>query len=626
MTGGLQWLEHTVRIRPVPADRALVLRGAVGMLVPLAVGQAAGRPDLGAAAALGAYGAAVDDSSAPWRTRALTLVLPQIGGAIGLGLGRLTHGQAWAQILLVAVVALVSGLVSTIGRISDMATLVLLLATAMGLGLPTGPPWWQMPGLFLLGGLPLMLLSLADALRHPGRAERRSVADAVRAVAELLDTADADTAAADADTATWSDRRHAVTAAMDAAYDTVLVRRLTAPRPGSTAARLAGHLNHLVEVIAAAPAVRTPATNPPPAYADAVRHIADAIETGAIKTGAMEAGAKSPLPQLPELPPAPQDPPLRELHAAVMGLAASVTASEDDPVRHVAPHHVAPRPRPARRLVSALTERLHDPVARRHALRLAVCMAAAQAVAALSGLPRSGWLVLTVALVVRPGLGTVPARLVLRAAGTTAGVLIGLAAVTFLPSGWWRIAATVVLTGLLQAYARRNYALQTLFLTPVMLLLADPLGQAGSAVPEARLLDTVIGCALAFAVGYLLWPEDTHARVDHRLATAYDAIADYADSLERSGDPGTLHTLRRRIHHDLAGVRTELARLHTDPRHHHTLQSWRDDLAHAEAVITRLTAMSAAIHSGATPDPTAALRDLADHLRERAAHLRRPKR
>lgn len=175
-----QWPRHTFRVRAVPVDRSLVVRGALGMLIPLAVGQLAVRPDLGAAAGLGAYGAAVDDSSAPWRTRALTLLLPQIGGAIGLALGRATGGQGWAQILLVAAVALISGLLSTIGRVSDMAVLVLLLATAMGLGLPTGPPWWQVPLLFLLGGLPLMFLSLGDALLRPGRGDLRAVAEAVR--------------------------------------------------------------------------------------------------------------------------------------------------------------------------------------------------------------------------------------------------------------------------------------------------------------------------------------------------------------------------------------------------------------------------------------------------------------
>ncbi|MGW6707996.1 FUSC family protein [Streptomyces sp. NPDC054956] len=589
------WLRDTVRIRAVPVDRSLAVRGALGMLVPLALGQAAGRPDLGAAAALGAYGAAVDDTAAPWRTRALTLLLPQLGGAIGLALGRVTGGQAWAQVLLVALVALVSGLMSTVGRISDMAALVLLLATAMGLGLPTTAPWWQVPLLFLLGGVPLVLLSLAQALRRPGLAERGAVAGAVRAVADLLEATDD----------TWAERRHRVTEAMDAAYDSVVVRRLSAPRPGSTAAQLAAHLDRLVEVIAAAPAVRTaPAEERPAGYAEAVRRVADAVETW----------TPGPI----SLPPTPQSRAVRALRAAVVALAAPGEEPADGGTRLL-----PARPAPPRRLAEAVAGRLRDPAARRYALRLTGCLTVAQAVASFSGLPRSGWLVLTVALVVRPGLGTVPARLVTRALGTTAGVLIGLAAVAVLPAGWWRIAALVVLTGLLQAYARRNYALQTLFLTPVMLLLADPLGQGGSGVPAARLLDTAIGCAVALVCGYLLWPEDARARVTDRLAGAHDAIAAYADhALGPAGDAEALHTLRRRIHRDLAAVRAELTRLRTDPRHHEALEAWRADLAYAERVMARLTTTAVAGLHDAPAAHRDTTRDLAAHLRRRAARLR----
>ncbi|MCX4775522.1 FUSC family protein [Streptomyces sp. NBC_01264] len=596
MPGFPAWLRHAAEIRAVPVDRALVARGAVGMLVPLAVGQLAGRPDLGAAAGLGAYGAAVDDTAAPWRTRALTLLLPQFGGAIGLALGRLTGGQAWAQILLVAAVALVSGLLSTIGRISDMAALVLLLATTMGLGLPTAQPWWHVPLLFLLGGVPLMLLSLTDALRHPGRAERQAVAGALRAVADLLD----------ADENTWTERRHRVTGAMDAAYDTVVIRRLSPPRPSSTAAQLAAHLDRLIEVIASAPAVRTaPARESAAEYSDAVRRVADAVET------------RTPGPIA--LPPAPQDRAGRALRAAVAALA---TPGEEPAAGR--PRLLPARPTPPRRLSRAVAGRSRDPAARRYALRLALCLTVAQAVASFSGLPRSGWLVLTVALVVRPGLGTVPDRLVTRAIGTTAGVLIGLAAVTVLPTGWWRIAAVVVLTALLQAYALRNYALQTLFLTPVMLLLADPLGLAGSAVPAARLLDTLAGCGIALVCGYLIWPEDIRARVPDRLARAYEAIAEYADhALTASGDAGALHTLRRRIHGDLAAVHTELTRLRTDPRHHDALETWRIDLAHAERVMAGLTTTSITGHSETPGGPSQdGAVNLGAHLRRRAAHLR----
>lgn len=597
MSGLPGWVRHTARVRPVPVDRALVARGALGMLVPLALGQAAGRPDLGAAAALGAYGAAVDDSAAPWRTRALVLVLPQLGGALGLALGGLTGGRAWAQILLVAAVALVSGLLSAVGPVSDVAALVLLLATVMGLGLPTGPPWWQVPALFLVGGLPLVLLSLADALRRPGRAERSAVAEAVRAVADLVD----------ADDATWAERRHAVTRAMDTAHEAVVARRVAPPRAGTGPARLAGHLDTLVAVIAATPApgmglTARPGTGSRADQAQVLRRIADAVETGTAPSVAPEQ--------------APRD--TDALQRAVTVLAGTLTAPPGGPLPRI-----APPPAPLRRLTGATAAVLRDPVAWGSALRLATCMAVAQAVASWSGLPHSGWLVLTVALVVRPTLGTVPARLLLRALGTTAGVLIGLAATTALPAGWWRIAALVVLTGLLQAYARRSYALQTLFLTPVMVLLADPLGQVGSAVPEARLLDTAVGCALAFVLGHLLWPENTRARVPHRLAAAHDTVAAYAEQfLRHPDDRHALDTLRRHVHRDLHAVDTELARLRTDPRHAKFLSAWHTELAYAQDAMRRLG--TAAALSDDRPDPRAAgeTHDLAVTLRRRATNLR----
>lgn len=201
----------------------------------------------------------------------------------------------------------------------------------------------------------------------------------------------------------------------------------------------------------------------------------------------------------------------------------------------------------------------------------------------------------------------------LRAVGTTAGVLIGLAADAVLPPGW---SPLVALTALLQAYARRTHAVQTLLLTPVMLLLADPLGQAGSAVPGARLLDTLIGCALAFLLGHLLRPEDTRARVLYRLAELHEAVAEYAEYAEYTGsDAEAPHALRRRNHHELAGVGAELERLRTDPRHREALPGRRDELERAEAATARLTALAA---GGGPGEPA---RDLARRLRESA---RRP--
>ncbi|MFD7028545.1 FUSC family protein [Streptomyces sp. NPDC059917] len=592
------WWRQVLAVRRVPVDRALVVRGALGILVPLAAGQLAGEPALGAAAALGAYGAAVDDSSAPWRVRAQMLLLPQFGGAAGLALGHATAGSPVAQVALLLVTALISGLLSTTGRVANTATLVLLLATAMGIGLPPGGPWWRTPLLFVLGGLPLILWSVAVGMKRSAHDERASVAAAFRAVAALLDLPAGATASA------RSAARRAVTASMDTAHETLLGRRPTRPRPGSPTLRLGAALDALIEVIAAVPGAHRGPRPVPVDYGLRLADIAAYLERDA-RPGLAPPTAVHPLPAVPV------DPELRALHEAVVHAGAPVPADYGPPSRLPA---WTP---PGSRLLRTLGERFADRDAWAFALRLTACMTVAQAIASFTDLPRSGWIVLTVALLVRPGLGTVPARLITRLIGTFAGVLLGLLLIAVLPTGWPRIAALVVLTGLLQAYARRTYLFQTFFLTPVMLLLADPLGLAGADVPRARLLDTLIGAAVALVVGYLLWPENDAARLTRHLARAHDRIADYIDALaDENADRYVLHAARRTAHHDLAALHAELDRLRTDPRHRAALPAWREHLGHAERVLAELSfTPSAGLTRGRA-------NDLATEQRHRARRIR----
>ncbi|MFE0102304.1 FUSC family protein [Streptomyces sp. NPDC059009] len=597
------WWRHALSGRPHPVDRALVVRGGAGILVPLAVGQATGHPVAGAAAALGAYGAALDDvGSGSYRVRALSLFLPQLGGAAGLALGRLTGGQAWAAIVLMAVVAVVSGLISTLGRVSSMAGLVLLLASIMGLGMPPTGPWWQQPLLFLAGGLPLMLLSLAPWPLRRHRAERTAVAEAYRAVAGLLEAgrerAAGGTSSAPAPTP-WPQARRAVTGAMNHAYDLLVVRRLRPPRDRSVPAVLTARLDALVEVIAAAPAVRHAASPPPPEYVQALRSLADAIEQGAPEA---EFG-RLPAPRTPE------DRALRAalehtvLDEAVPDEAAPDEGALDEGVRSTGPAPVVHRRlgphTPVRtRLRTALGRTLRDPESWQYALRLTACVTAAQTVASLTSLPRAPWLVLTVALIVRPDLGTVTGRTLLRCLGTVGGLLIGYAALTVLPGAWPRIAAVVVLTATLQAVGRRNYALQTICLTPIMILLADQMGHQGTTLLGARLADTLVGCAIALVVGYLLWPEHRAPHVPDRLAALHHDLAAYAEHTRTPApDPLDQHLLRRRIHRQLAALQEEFLRARTDPRLRATLDRYEPLLTEAAEKAERIAA-TAARHPG----------------------------
>ena len=89
----------------------------------------------------------------------------------------------------------------------------------------------------------------------------------------------------------------------------------------------------------------------------------------------------------------------------------------------------------------------------------------------------------------------------------------------------------MVLAALIPALTPRGYGYQTAAITPVILLLSDILNHQGIGLVLPRLLDSLMGCAIALVAGYLLWPESWHTRIGDRLA---DAVADTATYVERA--------------------------------------------------------------------------------------------
>jgi len=71
-----------------------------------------------------------------------------------------------------------------------------------------------------------------------------------------------------------------------------------------------------------------------------------------------------------------------------------------------------------------------------------------------------------------------------------------------------------------------NYAAFSIFLTPTFVLLAE--ASAGDwHLAHLRILNTLLGGALALAGTRLLWPDSGRARVEEELASAMSALRDY---------------------------------------------------------------------------------------------------
>ncbi|MFD5111195.1 FUSC family protein [Streptomyces sp. NPDC058391] len=614
-----EWLLASLRPKPAPIPWAAAARASVALAVPLAVGLAVDRPAYGALVSMGALYGVISDTADAYRMRLLTIAVSQFFGALGITLGTLVFGQGWLTVAVLTLIALISGMISSIGAVASSSGLLLLLTAVLGAGLPLPKPWWTAPLLLGVGGLFVLVMTL---LAWPVRGriqERAAVAGTYRALADLLEAA----GGPDYDTG-----RQAVTLSLNEAYDVVLARRARDHGRRSSLVRLLTQLNVIIPLVEAAPAAHLRGRPLPAAVPAAVRELADAVAEGRTGDPALDL-------------PAPGTPSERAVDSAIRHAASVVYQAEPDPTnvddRLGRPAALRIRARRAARNV------LLSEASWRYGLRLALCIGLAQALVSLVPVPRSYWITLTVTFVLKPDFGSVFSRAVLRAVGTVAGLVVAAAVLAEVPLGWWDVPAMLVLAAIVPAVSAKGYAFQTAAVTPVILLLSDFLNHQGVGLILTRFIDSMIGCGIALIAGYLLWPESWHTRIGDRLADAVEDAAEYARyAFGATGDGATGDGAtsgragraeradqaervrrRRRIYRDLSVVRTEFQRALTEPPPTGArAAAWWPLVVAVERIVDTTTAARVRVNHGAPPPAPAEIADIERQLRDMAAALR----
>ncbi|MDE1964960.1 MAG: TIGR01666 family membrane protein [Xanthomonadaceae bacterium] len=166
----------------------------------------------------------------------------------------------------------------------------------------------------------------------------------------------------------------------------------------------------------------------------------------------------------------------------------------------------------------------------RHALRLSLALLAGYGVL-LAVHPRQGyWILLTTLLVCQPTYGSTRRRLAERIGGTVLGLVFGWAVLKLAPFGPWQM-ALIVATGVgFFAARQRRYALATASITLFVLLCFNQIGN-GYAVMWPRLLDTLIGAAIAALAIHLVLPDWRGRRLADVLAEALRGDARYLEAI-----------------------------------------------------------------------------------------------
>ena len=597
------WLVRNLRPQQAPVNRPAVARAAVAMTLPLVIGLAAGRPEYGALASMGALSGVIGDTADAYRMRILNIAVPQLFGAIGITLGAAVYGHGWLAVAAVTGVALVSGMISTIGAVASVSGLLLLLNSVVGAGLPMPGPWWLAPVLMSGGGLLVLLLALLAWPLRSGVPERTAVAATYRTVADLL------AACGSTVPGEYEDARYTVTQSLNQSYDLVLARRTRHHGRSPELTRLIAQLNAITPVVEAAPAAHLHGRPLPTEVPGAVRHLARAVETGF--TGPV--GLRLP---------APDSETARAVDHALRHAAEVVAAPDIDPQgtddRLGRPAALGVRAARGARNV------MLSAASWRYGLRLALCIGLAQVLVSTVPVARSYWVALTITFVLKPDFGSVFSRALLRALGTVAGLVVAAAVLSQVPRGWWDVAAMLLLAPLIPALTPRGYGYQTAAITPVILLLSDILNHQGTGLLLPRLVDSLIGCGIALVAGYLLWPESWHTRVGDRLADAVADTARYVDAaFGPAVDPAARARMRRRLYRDLSVIRTEFQRALTEPPPTgRRAAAWWPLVVAVERIVDATTAARVRVKHGAEPPSQREIAHVARQLRALAEGLR----
>lgn len=597
------------------------LRAAIATVAPLAASHFLGGGG-GTWMSLAGFSGALADKGGPYRTRAATLGALTLGGAAAAALGAYGASRPASAIPLTFAIAVACSLARAYGNAGASVGGAVLVIYVISLAFPPAIPGETLAraGYVIIGGLWAMLISLVLWPLRPYRPVRLAVAAAYRAVADY-----ADQVAAASRTGQPPGPAYVRAALETARAALATVRR---GRPGESARgerllvlgeiadQLFGHLFGLSDVVETIPPdARRPSDQAAlsatlVALGDTARGIALGIEAEAdavpVSVGwdgaAVRAGSTG--------WPAPQDDDAAAHyhHAAALldrmaqyaAVAAATTAglNEGKPLPTLERPLETEDPDPQVPLLAPLRAVLaRDSIVLRYALRVGLVTTAAVLLTAAFGLKRGYWVTITAVIILQPYAGLTSQRALQRVLGTLVGGALTAALAALFHAPLAILALAFVFAAVSVTLLPLNYAAFSVFLTPTFVLLAE--ASAGDwHLAGVRIMNTVLGGALALAGSRLLWPTPESERLPVYLAGSLRAMRAYLDRVV-----ALFHDRGAEASRSLRAARRDvgLAILNADESFQRLLGEHRgpaDELASAMTLLTyarRFTASIAAL-------------------------------
>ena len=545
------------RIERNGVEPVFAVRCGIGVAVALLAGFASGVPIYAVAAGIGAFSVGFASLQGVYRTRAGTMLGMALAMALSTAVASLCSHSAELAILALAVWGFGYGMLASLGpgasAIGVNATTALIIFERYPMPLHVA----AITALVMFaGGLlqTLLLVVLWPIERYPQ--ERHALADAYRELAAYAKSSDAST--------------HVPSSA----ELTEVRKTLADPRPFGRPLVLEAFQSLLDEAVRLRSSLALLATVGGDKYARLRPLIAQVLE--AIAQALDDAHAPENVALYEMVNAETNDPNLRALYGQLRAAWRSASVPLGGfalPELHY-PTHLPNFERP----LATLREHFHLGSAfGRHAVRLAVTLAAAGVLADVLPIQRGYWITLTAALVLRPDFTTTFSRGVARIAGTIVGVVAATAIVVAVPNTpHITLGLAILFAAISYAAFQLNYGLFSLTVTAYVVFLLALVGTPEATAVQNRLVATVAGGLLAMA-SYVIWPTWESTRTPAALRALVNAALDYTrlmlqGLIEPSArDAVKLRAERPRVWALRAAAEESLERMLSEPGHTHEM-------------------------------------------------------
>ncbi|STY62345.1 YccS family putative transporter [Mannheimia haemolytica] len=210
----------------------------------------------------------------------------------------------------------------------------------------------------------------------------------------------------------------------------------------------------------------------------------------------------------------------------------------------------------------------------RHAVRLSIVVLLCSSIVPILGFDSKGyWILLTAIFVCQPNYTATKTRLIQRVIGTIFGVLVGGSFELFnVTLSLEAQLGLIVLTGSLYTFFRLvHYGFSTFYITVLVMISLDIAGVSLESGILMRMLDTLLGTAIAWLAVAFLWPDWKYLNLQRNLHNGLKASGQYLRHIIAQLQFGYNEQLpyriaRRDVHNHLSALSNAVTNMHSEPQ------------------------------------------------------------